>query len=151
MKYLEYYKLFESSEFICKEVYKSKECWDFISRYLNVISYDDYINNENLYQVGIFLDGEMVGLRIFRMKDGKIHLNYSAVSEEYRGKGLNVQMFKKIEEIGKSNGVTMITSNVRVSNKSSLNSLLSCGFSINDRVDLSYPDGEKKIALFKRI
>jgi GNAT superfamily N-acetyltransferase len=151
MKYLKKYNESNTSEFICKEVDKSKECWDFISRYLNVISYNDYIINDNLYQVGIFLNGEMVGLRIFRMKDGKIHLNYSAVIELYRGKGLNVQMFKKIEDIGRSNGVTMITSNVRFSNKSSLNSLLRCGFSINDRVDLSYPDGEKKIALFKRL
>ena len=60
-------------------------------------------------------------------------------------------MYSKIEEIAIEMGVNIITSNVRESNKSSLNSLLKCGFSINDRVELTYPDGEKKIPLFKRL
>ena len=34
------FKLFESFEFICKEINKSRDYWDFISRYLNVISYN---------------------------------------------------------------------------------------------------------------
>ena len=148
MKYL---KSFNESNSSVRLIDKDQTTYDFISSYLNVISYDDYIVNDNLYQVGCFINDELVGLRIFRMLDGKIHLNYSVVSEDYRGGGLNVEMFKKIEEIGRSNGVSLITSNVRESNVSSLKSLLKCGFSINDRVDLMYPDGERKIALYKRL
>jgi ribosomal protein S18 acetylase RimI-like enzyme len=149
MKYLKSFN--ESTSLIVKLLDKDLTTYDFIKSYLNVISYEDYIVNDNLYQVGCFINDELVGLRIFRMLDGKIHLNYSVVSEDYRGGGLNFEMFKKIEEIGRSNGVSMITSNVREGNVSSLKSLLKCGFSINDRVDLRYPDGERKIALYKKL
>ena len=148
MKYL---KSFNESNSSVRLIDKDQTTYDFISSYLNVVSYDDYIVNDNLYQVGCFSDGELVGLSIFKMVGDKIHLNYSVVSEDYRGGGLNIEMFKKIEEIGRSNGVSLITSNVRESNVSSLKSLLKCGFSINDRVDLRYPDGERKIALYKKL
>jgi len=148
MKYL---KSFNESNSSVRLIDKDQTTYDFISSYLNVISYDDYITNQNLYQVGYFINDELVGLRIFRMLDGKIHLNYSAVSDKFKGSGINSIMYLEIEEIGRSNGVSLITSNVRESNVSSLKSLLKCGFSINDRVDLRYPDGERKIALFKRL
>lgn len=60
-------------------------------------------------------------------------------------------MFDKIYEIALDNNVTVITSNVRESNKSSFNSLIKSGFEVNNNVNLFYPDGEKKIALFKKI
>jgi ribosomal protein S18 acetylase RimI-like enzyme len=148
MKYL---KSFNESNSSVRLIDKDQTTYDFISSYLNVISYDDYIVNDNLYQVGCFINDELVGLRIFRMLDGKIHLNYSAVSDKFRGSGINSIMYLEIEKIGRSNGVSLITSNVRESNVSSLKSLLKCGFSINDRVDLMYPDGERKIALYKRL
>jgi len=148
MKYL---KSFNESNSSARLIDKDQTTYDFISSYLNVISYRDYIVNDNLYQVGCFINGELLGLSIFKMVGDKIHLNYSVVSEGYRGGGLNVEMFKKIEEIGRSNGVSMITSNVREGNVSSLKSLLKCGFVINDRVDLRYPDGERKIALYKKL
>jgi len=148
MKYL---KSFNESNTSVRLIDKDQTTYDFISSYLNVISYDDYITNQNLYQVGYFINDELVGLRIFRMLDGKIHLNYSAVSEEFRGSEINSIMYLEIEKIGRSNGVSLITSNVRESNVSSLKSLLKCGFNINDRVDLRYPDGERKIALYKRL
>lgn len=154
MKYLKMYSIFKESISTSVDVRlidKDQLTYDFISQHLNVIGYDEYINNENLYQVGAFLEGVLIGIRIFRMKDGKIHLNYSAVLNEFRGQGINTIMYSKIEEIAIEMGVNIITSNVRESNKSSLNSLLKCGFSINDRVELTYPDGEKKIPLFKRL
>ena len=95
MKYL---KSFNESNSSVRLIDKDQTTYDFISSYLNVISFRDYIVNDNLYQVGCFINDELVGLRIFRMLDGKIHLNYSFVSEDYRGGGLNVEMFKKIEE-----------------------------------------------------
>ena len=149
MKYLKSFN--ESTSLIVKLIDKDLTTYDFISSYLNVISYEDYIVNENLYQVGCFSGGELVGLSIFRMVGDKIHLNYSAVLDEFRGGGINSMMFSEIEKIGKSNGVSMITSNVRESNVSSLRSLLKCGFSVNDRVDLRYPDGERKISLYKKL
>jgi ribosomal protein S18 acetylase RimI-like enzyme len=148
MKYL---KRFNESNSSVRLLDKDQTTYDFISSYLDVISYRDYITNQNLYQVGYFINDELVGLRIFRMLDGKIHLNYSAVSDKFRGSGINSIMYLEIEKIGRSNGVSLITSNVRESNVSSLKSLLKCGFSINDRVDLRYPDGERKIALYKRL
>ncbi len=148
MKYL---KRFNESNSSVRLLDKDQTTYDFISSYLDVISYRDYITNQNLYQVGYFINDELVGLRIFRMLDGKIHLNYSAVSDKFRGSGINSIMYLEIEKIGRSNGVSLITSNVRESNVSSLKSLLKCGFSINDRVDLRYPDGERKISLYKRL
>lgn len=148
MKYLKSFN--ESTSLIVKLIDKDLTTYDFIKSYLNVISYEDYIVNENLYQVGCFSGGELVGLMIFRMGD-KIHLNYTAVLDEFRGVGINGMMLSEIEKIGVDNGVSMITSNIRKRNVSSLRSLLKCGFSINDRVDLRYPDGERKIALYKKI
>lgn len=149
MKYLKKYN--ESTSLIVKLIDKDLTTYDFIKSYLNVISYEDYIVNDNLYQVGCFSGGELVGLMIFRMLGDKIHLNYTAVLDEFRGGGINGMMLSEIEKIGVENGVSMITSNVRESNVSSLRSLLKCGFSINDRVDLRYPDGEIKIALYKKL
>ena len=149
MKYLKKYN--ESTSLIVKLIDKNLTTYDFIKSYLNVISYEDYIVNDNLYQVGCFSGGELVGLMIFRMRGDKIHLNYTAVLDEFRGVGINGMMLSEIEKIGVDNGVSMITSNVREGNVSSLRSLLKCGFSINDRVDLRYPDGEIKIALYKKL
>jgi len=130
---------------------KSRETYEFISKYLNVMNFDDYMNNDNLYQVVAYKEGEIVGVRIFKMKDDKIHLNYSAVIPSERNKELNKKMFDEIEKIGIKNNVSLITSNVRESNKPSLKSLLKSGFTINKNYELYYPDGEKKIPLFKKI
>lgn len=134
------------------ETKKSIESYNMVSKYLdNIISFDDYINNENLFQVSAFDKTNLVGVRIFRMKDNKIHLNYSVVDVDYRNIGINKMMFDKILEIAKKNQVYIITSNVRESNIYSLKSLFKSGFSINDRVDMKYPDGEKKIALYLKL
>jgi hypothetical protein len=56
-----------------------------------------------------------------------------------------------IEKFGIENDVNIITSNVRKNNLPSLKSLLKSGFVINKNYDLYYPDGEKKIPLFKKL
>ena len=127
---------------------KSRESYDFVAKYLEILDYDAYINNENLYQICAYDDNKLVGVSIFRMKDGKIHMNYSSVDDAYRNMGINKKMKLKIIEIGKENGCTVITSNVRQSNLASLKSQQSVGFKINDRADLTYPDGEKKLPLY---
>jgi len=77
-----------------------------------------------------------------------IHLNYSAVDEAYRNMGINKSMKLRIIEIGRKNNCSLITSNVRQSNLASLKSQQDIGFKVNDKVDLKYPDGEKKIPLY---
>lgn len=149
MRHLKLFENFEQIEVsLCD---KSRESYDFVTKYLNIIPFEDYISNDNLYQVCCYNSGELIGVRIFRMKDSKIHLNYSAVDERFRGRGINSLLFDEILKVAKSNGVTIITSNVRQSNKSSLQSLLKSGFQINDKVDMYYPDGEKKIPLFYKL
>jgi len=130
---------------------KNMETYNFVSKYLDIISFSDYIRNENLYQVVARKKGEIVGVRIFRMEEDKIHLNYSSVIEQERNNGINRRMLNSIEKFGIKNGVRTITSNVRESNLSSLKSLLNSGFFINKNYDLYYPDGEKKIPLFKKL
>ncbi len=150
VKYIKRFQVFYESieNIIITECEKSKDSYDFVSKYLNIFDYDSYINNENLYQVCAFDNDKLIGVSIFRMKDSKIHLNYSAVDESYRNKGINKKMKIKIIEIGKENNCTLITSNVRQSNIASIKSQQALGFKINDRVDLKYPDGEKKIPLY---
>ena len=126
----------------------SRESYDFVAKHLDILDFDSYINNENLYQICAYDNDKLVGVSIFRMKDGKIHMNYSSVDETYRNQGINKKMKLKIIEIGRENGCTVITSNVRQSNLSSLKSQQVVGFKVNDRVDLTYPDGEKKLPLY---
>lgn len=130
---------------------KSKESYNFVSKHLDMIDYESYINNENLYQICVYDKDKLVGVSIFRMKDGKIHMNYSSVDVDYRNKGINKKMKMKIIDIGRKNDCSIITSNVRASNLASLKSQLDVGFQINDKVDLTYPDGEKKLPLYLRL
>lgn len=138
-------------DIIVKLEQKNIDTYNFIKKYLNIIDYIDYINNDNLYQVVAYKNNKFVGLRIFKMKDNKIHLNYSAVIESERGNNINQLMFKKIEDIAINNNINLITSNVRKNNIASINSLLKSGFNINDKVKLYYPDGEKKISMYKKL
>jgi len=133
------------------ECKKSKKSYDFVEKYLDIIDYESYINNENLYQICAYDNEKLIGVSIFKMKDRKIHMNYSSVDELYRNKGINKKMKLKIIEIGRRNECIIITSNVRQSNIPSLRSQQSIGFKINDRVDLTYPDGEKKIPLYLKL
>jgi ribosomal protein S18 acetylase RimI-like enzyme len=130
------------------ECNKSIEGYNFVAKYLDILDFDSYINNENLYQICAYYGTNIVGVSIFKMKDGKIHMNYSSVDPDYRNKGINKEMKLKIIEIGRENGCTIITSNVRQSNISSLKSQKGVGFKVNDRVNLTYPDGEKKLPLY---
>lgn len=151
MKYIRNFKIFESSNIVIRNCEKSLITYEFMSKYLDIIDYDAYINNDNLYQVAAYDNYEIIGLSIYRMKDGKIHMNYSAISPDYRNKGINKLLKLKIIEIGKSNNCSIITVNVRESNIQSLRSLQSSGFVINTSVDLYYPDGEKKLPLFLKL
>lgn len=144
-------KSFNSFDIRCFLCPKSKETYDFVASEFKIFPYENYISNENLYQVCCYSDDKLVGVRIFLMKEGKIHLNYTVVSESYRNKGINREMFDIIFDIASKNDISIITSNVRESNKASMKSLLASGFEVNDNVELFYPDGEKKIPFFKKL
>lgn len=129
MKHIRSY--LDKNSIVVKLLDKTEETYNFIKNYLHVVDFNSYIDNDNLYQVAAYRGNELIGLRIFRMKDGKIHLNYSAVVESERGKNINKLMFDKINEIALENNVSVITSNVRTSNTSSYNSLIKSGFEVN--------------------
>lgn len=153
-KYIQSFNNFNeklNNDIIIKQEEKTEETYNFIKQYLDVMEFDSYINNNNLYQVVVRYVDSIIGIRIFKMENGKIHLNYSAVSPKERNKGLNKRMLDEIENIAHLNNVNVITSNVRESNISSLKSLIGSGFQINNNYNLKYPDGEKKIPLFKKL
>jgi ribosomal protein S18 acetylase RimI-like enzyme len=134
------------------ECEKTIQAYEILTKYLdNIIGFDEYASNESLYQVCAYQSDKLIGVVVFRMKDDKIHLNYSAVIEDYRNKGINRKMLEKIIEIAKINKISLITANVRISNKASLKSLLNSGLNINNRVSLKYPDGEEKVAFYLKI
>ena len=130
---------------------KSKETYDFVASEFEILPYDKYISNDNLYQVCCYIDNKLIGVRIFLMKNSKIHLNYTVVSGSYRNIGINRKMFDVVFDVANKNNISVITSNVRESNKASIKSLLASGFELNDRVELFYPDGEKKLPFFKKL
>ena len=87
---------------------KSRESYDFVAKHLDILDFDSYINNENLYQICAYDNDKLVGVSIFRMKDGKIHMNYSSVDETYRNQGINKKMKLKIMRLVE-NGCPVIT------------------------------------------
>lgn len=143
-------QLFEEfSNITIKECPKSKEAYDLVEKYLNPIKFESYINNEDLYQICAYDGDSLVGVSIFRMKDGKMHITYDVVDESHRNMGINRKMKLRVIEIAKENGCTLITANVRESNLVSLKSHQNLGFKINHKVqDLKYKNGEKKIPLY---
>jgi ribosomal protein S18 acetylase RimI-like enzyme len=149
MKYLKEYNSYSNISY--KFCDKSKESYEFISKYLDVIDYDSYISNDNLYQICGHENDELISISIFKLLDGKAHINYSAVKDEYRNKGISKEMRNKIIDFLKKNNCKLVTSNVKKSNINSIKSLLSTGFKINDRVKRFYPDGEEKIAMYLNI
>ena len=145
------YVIVNKNDIVIDEEEKTKETYEFVSQYLDILDFNDYITNPNLFQVVARLNNSIVGIMVFRMGDGKMHLNYSAVLPSERNAGLNKRMLDEVEKIASSNGINVITANVRESNTYSLRSLLSSGFEINQNYDMKYPDGEKKIPVFKKI
>ena len=129
-------------------VEKSREVFDFVNQYFETIDYEDYILNDNLYQFGVYDKIRLVGVIIYRMKDGKIHINYTAVHENYRKRGINHLMIKEVMLKGIETDCSMITVNVKSDNTPSLKSFLSCHFNININVKRTYPDGTNQIAMF---
>ena len=126
--------------------------FDFINRFINVsISLDDYLHSPNMKQVITYDSDKIVGLRIFKILEDKIHLTYTAVEVPYRGYGINHMMLEIIEGMAKDLGINTITSNVRESNVASLRSLEKSGFKAILGQNLTYSNGEEKIPHIKKL
>ena len=126
--------------------------FDFINRFINVsISLDDYLHSPNMKQVITYDSDKIVGLRIFKILEDKIHLTYTAVEVPYRGYGINHMMLEIIEGVAKDLGIDTITSNVRESNIASLRSLEKSGFVPILGQNLTYSNGEEKIPHIKKL
>ena len=126
--------------------------FDFINRFINVsISLDDYLHSPNMKQVITYDSDKIVGLRIFKILEDKIHLTYTAVEVPYRGYGINHMMLEIIEGVAKDLGIDTITSNVRESNIASLRSLEKSGFKAILGQNLTYSNGEEKIPHIKKL
>ena len=126
--------------------------FDFINRFINVsISLDDYLHSPNIKQVITYDKDMIVGLRIFKILEDKIHLTYTAVEVPYRGYGINHMMLEIIEGVAKELEIDTITSNVRESNIASLRSLEKSGFKAILGQNLTYSNGEEKIPHIKKL
>lgn len=130
----------------------SHEIYNFIAEYLNItLDIEKYLVSENTKQIVARDNGTIVGAIIFNINNNKAHISYAAVSTEMRNNGINKKMLSALEEYCKNNGIIMLTSNIRAGNIASLTSRLNSGFQINHNYDLKYPDGEKKLPMFKKL
>ena len=131
---------------------KSTEHYDFLSKYLTIpFSVEDFYNNSKIEIVTARTTNKLVGVFLFVLNNNRIHMNYTAVDEKYRNKGINGKMMKFIINYAKEDGIEMITGNVRKSNEYSIKTMLSSGFQVNDKAIGKYPDGEEKIPLYLKL
>jgi hypothetical protein len=85
---------------ICQTVTKSEKYYKFLGQYLNIqFDLDEYLNNSTINQIITIKSNNLMGARMFRINDGFIHLSYTAVIPEERGKSINHQMLLEIEKI----------------------------------------------------
>jgi ribosomal protein S18 acetylase RimI-like enzyme len=137
-------------QIICKPVTKTIEGYNFINQYLDILfDTDEYLTNPILNQVIATKNDIVVGVRIFRINEGFIHLSYTAVLPEERGKGINHLMLLEIERISLNRDIDKITSSARISNYASNRSLIKSGFILDESKESTYPCGEKKLHYYK--
>ena len=137
-------------QIICKTVTKTIEGYNFISQYLDILfDTDEYLTNPILNQIIATKNDILVGVRIFRINEGFIHLSYTAVLPEERGKGINHMMLLEIERIALNRDIDKITSSARISNYASNRSLVKSGFILDESKESTYNCGEKKLHYYK--
>ena len=131
---------------------KSTEHYDFLSKYFTIpFSVEDFYSNSKIEITTARTTNKLVGVFLFVLNNDRIHMNYTAVDEKYRNKGINGKIKDFIINYAKEYGITMITTNVRKSNEYSLKTFLSSGFQVNDKAIGKYPDGEEKIPLYLKL
>ena len=135
---------------ICETVTKSEKYYEFLGEYLNILfDLDEYLNNPTINQVIATKSNNLIGARMFRINDGFIHLSYTAVIPEERGKSINHQMLLEIEKIALNRDIDKITSTARISNFASNRSLVKSGFILDESKETTYSCGEKKLYYYK--
>jgi len=130
---------------------KTKESYMFLSNYLDVIDIKSFLNNDNLHQICVTDNDKLIAVSIFKIKNNKIHLNYTAIHKDYRRIKLNTKLKTIIINIAKQNNCKLITSNIRISNNASIKSHLKIGFKINNNYNLKYKNNEKKISMYLKL
>ena len=135
---------------ICQTVTKSEKYYEFLGQYLNILfDLDEYLNNPTINQIIAIKSNNLIGARMFRINDGFIHLSYTAVIPEERGKSINHRMLLEIEKIALNRDIDKITSSARISNFASNRSLVKSGFILDKSKETTYPCGEKKLHYYK--
>lgn len=132
----------------------TEEHYDFLKSYFKkfVTDLDKFLNTKNYRCCEYRVDGKLIGCVFFVIHDTYIHINASLVSENFRGIGINREMGEKIiEYYMEIPNINKLTCNIGEKNKSSVQSALKIGFEINNNVDMYYPDGEKKIAMYYKL
>jgi ribosomal protein S18 acetylase RimI-like enzyme len=131
---------------------KSTEHYSFLSKYFTIpFSVEDFYSNDKINIVTARHINKLVGVSLFVINNDRIHMNYTAVDEKYRNKGINNDIKNFIIKYAKECNINLITTNVRKSNEYSLKTFLSSGFQINDKAIGKYPDGEDKIPLYLKL
>ncbi len=134
----------------CKPVIKSDDYYNFINQYLDIqFDIEEYLTNQTINQIIATKSNNLIGVRMFRINDGFIHLSYTAVIPEERGKSINHQMLLQIEKIALDKGINKITSTARISNYASNRSLIKSGFILDVENESTYKCGEKKLHYYK--
>ena len=131
---------------------KSEEVFEFINNYL-ITEYDlkEYLTSKTTYQLSVYDGDKLIGASIFEVEKPKIHNSYCAVLEQYRNKGINKNILLKLMEYGKNNGCVQFTAYVREDNIQSLKSHMSIGMMVDEGFEGRYPDGDKKLLLYKML
>jgi predicted acetyltransferase len=80
----------------------------------------------------------LVGVSVFFIENGNLHLNYTAVSKNHRNIGINKLMKKELISYAKGKNISKITANVRESNIFSVKSLISSGFKLDNENTTKY-------------
>ena len=137
---------------ICRLAPKHESIYNFVGGYLDIkFDLEEYLTNPTINQMVAMKDNKLIGARMFRINDGFIHLSYTAVIPEERGKEINHQMLLEIEKIAVTKDIHIITSSARVSNNSSIRSLEKSGFILDWEKESFYNCGERKLHYFKFI
>ena len=149
-KYLSFIKENKLNDLIYEIKHKDEEGYDFINSYLSTdFSFDEYLKNDRYYQLGVYDNNRMVACSIFEINGNRIHNCYSAVSSNYRNRGINKNMLLELIKFGKEKKCNIITAYIRENNISSIKSHESVGMINDDDFEDRYTDGDKKLQFYK--
>jgi len=152
MIYLKKYENYNILETKISE--KTEENLKFIKDHFKDIplTIEQYIERPHIFTFESRLDGKLVGSCISVIRDFKanvndisipntveyklprVHINYIRTLEEFRGKGIGKEIVNKILQWSSSNGVGIVTANVKIENTQSQNLFKSCLFTKSDKL-----------------